>query len=657
MDDKDTKKFSDFNIGMWRTLNKDIDKYQAKLDKLNKAKMAGTQTANQVKQEKLINDLLEKRTQELDKQRKSFSGGNWLQRKGAKMQAGAAAGGVMDLAGGALGGIGNAIGMMGPVGMVAGAGFGAYMGARALAAPRRALADENLKFMGLNKEPVSRAKLEELRQAGAERGYTAQESMQAANDLQRNVGNVKGRDEIQELFKQTRMTGMGAGEISGFAGTFRNAAIDEKGANLQDNLKKTGELYKQSMISALDTSGAIKFMQTTSEMISQVAEGGSADTKAITDTLTSLSLQSEFYKANASRGAAAFQGGEGFFKSEQGTGLAMRAMSGMKGVEGGAMGPMEMLATQAKGFSEKGGMGAKGLQAFIEQLISSATGVTKDNYGKATTEQKFGGANAIRSQYGISQTNAEALYKATMEGKPLTEKEMADLMTKEGKEGEAKMINLQTSMDQHIKNNEASLDNIMMKIGETIAPAMVSIEGMMYKLLNHMGVDAGPKSTNLLEADAKAAEKEANEERGGVWDTTKRLFGGGSEKAANEAYAEVAKNKLGEGKDLNFKEMEGFKKKLNPEGAMTLNPQFNPPEYMKSRRDELVSGVEDIDKNIEQRKKSSDYEHMDDKAKRSFDAKLTEENETKKDLTEAIKYLTKFLGDQQNPKHKLPGRD
>ena len=160
LDEKGLKNFKNFNIGVWRDLNRDVDKFQAKLDRLQKLKLNGKLTDNQLAQEKKINELIQARTSELKKQREGWKAGNWLQRRGARMQAGAAPGGAMDMIGGVMGGLGNAVSAMGPVGMALGAGVGLYMGARALSAPRRQLADQNLQFMGLSQRTVRGGQLE-----------------------------------------------------------------------------------------------------------------------------------------------------------------------------------------------------------------------------------------------------------------------------------------------------------------------------------------------------------------------------------------------------------------------------------------------------------------------------------------------------------------
>jgi len=648
IDDKDMKSFKKFNIETWRDLQKDVDKYQAKLEKLNKIKLNDKLTNNQLQQEKQINALIEKRTRELEKQKNHVKEGNFLQRRGARMQGNSAPGSLGDVVGGAMGGMGNAISAMGPLGMVAGAGFGMYMGARALTGPRRALADQNLRFMGMNRGAVGKGQLENLRQAGIESGYTATESMDAANNLQRNVGNVRGREDLQSLFTTSRQTGMGADEIAQLAGTFRSSAIDQKGTNLQENLKKTQDLYKQSMISALDSSGAIKFLQTTAEMTDQIANEGSADTESIRNALSSLALQNDFFKANSSRGEAAFKGAEGFYKSGQGTGLAMRSM--MSAGFGQGKGPMEMLLAQKMGFtsgnpgSEFGGIGAKGLTEVTKQLAGASAGLTPENYGKSSKESRAGAINAISEQFGIRPENAEQLLKTSMTGGQMDDASIKKMFETD----DQKMVSLQSSMDMTIKKNEAHLQEIMMDVGDILAPAVVNIENMLYKLVDHITGNAGSKSERILDLEAKDAMNTANEKRGTFLDSARKMFTGGSaDSDANMAFEKLAREKVAKGKGLNFNESNSFVQNANVEGLMSMSDSAlsgSTESWRKSRYDQLVATRDILQKSVSGQMEG--YDQLDESGKKKISGQVTDENNAVSELTSAIDRLTKFLGDR-----------
>jgi hypothetical protein len=472
--------------------------------------------------------------------------------------------------------------------------------------------------------------------------------MQTANSLQRNVGSVTGKKEINNLFNLSRTSGMGTEELSGIAGTFRGAATTGKGADLQENINKTRELYKQAMVSALDTSGAIKYMQVTSNMTDKIANEGSADTESIKDTLSSLALSSDFYKANASRGAAAFTGAEGFFKSGGGTGLALRSMQGMKGESGGAMGPMEMLATQSRGFSEEGGMGAQGLKAITKQ-VASVMGVTQENWSKTSksSEAKFGAENALRTQFGISATNAKQLLEATMSGKldGMDKNKISGLMEKEGDKEKDKTNGILDSVDMSIKENERLLQDILMNIGDKLVPSMTNIEGILYRFANKfLGGDSALKTTQQLEVEADQAKKEAAESKGKFSNKVASFFGGGADENVIEKMGALTQSKMREGKETSPEELDSLRKSLNLQGKLTWGDATkSKEEYGKSREETLTGAISSIDKDMAAKKTSADYDHLNVNQKKSFDESVSDEAKLRQDTIVVLNKLHEFL--------------
>jgi len=453
--------------------------------------------------------------------------------------------------------------------MVAGAGLAAYGAARAITAPRRELAEQNLQFMGLNQGTINAGQLGDLRRSGRAQGFNAQQQMAAANLLQRNVGDVGGNAQLLTQFAGLRRTtGLGAEDIAGITGGFRAAATDREGAGLQQNLDKTQKLFRQAMISALDASGTVKFMQKISEMTTSMAEEGTADVGAIADTLTQLSLSSGFFAANTGRGMTALKGGENFFRSAAGTGLAMRALRNIGGVGEGQdrvdftkMSAPELLLQQQRGFTREGGLGEKGLRAITKELTFAATGIDSSAAFKtATPAEKATAALTVQQQLGFNDPKlAEELLDATFKGKELT-KEQKESFAKATETERQKLSNISNSMDLNMRQNDANFHELIQVVGEKVAGPLVSMEGHVIRIAEKIaGVSPGAKSVGELRIDRQDLERQRREEGGSVTDRLKGIFGMDVDTKIRENQRQSSAARLREGRGFqDFNESNRF---------------------------------------------------------------------------------------------------
>jgi len=508
--------FKKFSLDTVNSLKKELAGYERELERINEIKRkTGKLDEKEFINRRKIHRLMKETRGDLGKQRSNFQAGNFFQRAGAS-----ATGAGHGVVGGVLGRIGNAARIMGPAGMALGGAVGAYMGARAIGAPRRQLAGANLTFRGLSRQALSEDQMEGLRESGVQYGFGPQETMQSAAMLQRLGGDVD-RGSLSEFGRQRRVTGLDPETLTSITGAFRAAAIDEKGAALggeSGTQKRLMELYKTAMVSALDSSGAIKFMQQSAQMTEQIANEGSADINAIQGTLTALAQADEFYKANVGRSIAAFKGAEGFFRSKEGTGLAIRAMTGA-GMSGG---PAELLFKQQLGFTQGDisiggdtfkGMGGKGLSAITKELAFETTGET--NLEGMNRDQKAMAALTLQQQFGISASNAGRLLEAGMTGKleEMSPDQLKKLLQSEDDERHNKEMSIWNSMDHEIKENEARLEELITDIGDPLVKHMSSMEDGIWRLVEDATGVTRAKSTQELQEESKISAAAAAKEK------------------------------------------------------------------------------------------------------------------------------------------------
>lgn len=517
-DKKSAIGFRDFNVDTYNKLKEKSKDYKKQLSEIRKIeKQAGElnlKIADHVlqKKEKILN--LERDTsREIRRQLTSFRKGNRLQRAGAKMQINARSGrGGSDVMGGILTNLGSASKLIGPAGWVAGAGIAGYIGARALTSRRRGLADVNLQMMGLRRRGATSGQLESMANAGVEYGFTGMESMQAATQLQRRVGNIRSRNAIEQLSRMRRMTGFGADELTGLAGTFRRAATTRGEAGLEQNLKKTMNLYREAMVSALDTSGAIQYMQTTAEMTDRIANEGTADIQAVRQSLSTLMLGSEFYGANAQRASKVLGGLEDFYKSERGTGIAARAMR-LADVEvdsfSGLYRQQQLGFFEGEGRAQEKMGGISGVRNTIAAILQSI-GKGEREYREASPEEKrkimADATMMFKKMVGedLKYTNVEELMKMFFTGglRPGREGRVKELMKTEEEIQKEKEMSISTSLDQGIKNLNSNLDKFLRNVATTgdMLTHMTNIEGAVLRIANKIvdGNVESPKSPKQI---------------------------------------------------------------------------------------------------------------------------------------------------------------
>jgi len=564
IDDKDLKKFSKFSIETFDKLKKKAEEQTTQLRgiqslKLRLARESKTLDDDTIRREEKLLRLRKLTTKELEQQRKHFKAGNALQRRGARMRM--QGGGIRSGIGGAIQGLGGIASKMGPLGMVAGLGMAAYAGARAITAPRRELAEQNLQFMGLNRGDrgvIGGGDLRRLRESGISQGFRPQEQMQAANLLQRNVGDVGRNAQVMTQFAQARRTtGLGAEDLAGVMGGFRAAATTAGGAQLAGQggtLDKTMKLYKQAMISALDSSGTIKFMQKTAEMTESMANEGTADVKAIQDTLTQLSLSSTFFAANVNRGAVAMKGGEAFFTSPEGTGLALRALRNIPNKKLRAkfekMSAPELLLQIQRGFTREGGLGSEGLNAITKELAFAATGVKTAEAFTGKPDVRAAAELSIQQKFGFNDPAlAKELLNAALKNTDLS-KEQKDKLENLTQTEKQKLENIKGSLDMGIKRNEANFHTLIMAVGEKVAGPLTRMEGWVIGAAKKMlGIETR-KTTGELGIEKNILEAKAKEEGGGVIDWIKSFYGGDVATRLTEKDREIVGAKVSEGGGL-----------------------------------------------------------------------------------------------------------
>jgi len=654
IDDKDFKNFSKFSMDTFTKLEKLSKQYEGSLKRLNNIRKKGVElTQKQVREERKLQAHLKNVQSGISSQRGHFGAGNLLQRGGARVGAmGFRGAGAM---GGVLQGLGGAARMMGPVGMVAGGAAAAYMGARALAAPRRRLAGLNLTFRGLRRGATSQDELEDIRQSGNRFGFGATETMESANMLQRNIGDIRSAEDMEQFARARRGTGLDPDTLATITGAFRAAAVDQGGAKLggdEGTLKKTMKLYQQAMVSALDTSGAIKFLQVSAEMTEQIANEGTADAKAISDTLTSLSQASDFYKANVARGTAAFKGAETFFKSKEGTGLAIRAMTGEK-MSGS---PAELLFKQQLGFMQGAvdiggetfqGMGAKGLGAIIRELGFEVTG--KTNLKSMGRDEKAMAALTLSQQFGISASNAGKLLEAGMSGKlgEISKEKLDELLTPEGKQHDKKMASLMGSVDKTIKSNEASLEEMVLDIGDGLIPIMTSMEEGIWKMVQEF--TGAEKSTQQLRDEALVAKDKAAEEKRDS--SISRFIGQGlgynpEQDAKKAADAALGRRLLSGGGDISAAQTGAMVEEAQASVLGSLHPRYHSVKTTTARRNlkSAKLSLQGLQENISQR--TQIHGPFTEEQEKKKDLELRDEREAVGKFTAIVEALERMLGNQ-----------
>lgn len=545
IDDKELKNFRKFSAETFKELQKEVTIYTGALRHLAKIEKEGKQTGikltkRQRTEQKLFNDQLKTTNKQLKTQVEHFKAGNMFQRTGARLSAGGGVGGR------AMGGIMSGLGKAAPF---IGGGLAAFGAARAISAPRRALAEQNLQFMGLNRGAISGGQLQGLRRSGLSQGFNAQQQMESANLLQRNVGDVGGNPQALSSFARLRRTtGMGAEDLAGMAGGFRAAATTPGGAGLQQNIDKTQKMFRQAMISALDSSGTIKFMQKIAEMTESMAETGTADVNAIADTLTNLSLSREFFMANVSRGTTALAGGEGFFKSAGGTGLAMRAMRA-QGV-GGDMSAPELLLQQQRGFTREGGLEG-GLEAITREVAFATTGIrNREEFEQASPKRRAAAALSVQQSFGLDDPRtAEELLKASFGIIDLT-KEQKEEINKASETEKQKLASIDDSLDLGMRQNAANFHELIQTVGEKVAGPLTRMEGWVIGAAKKfLGIETR-KTTSELSIEKDILEAKAKEEGGGFFDRAASLFGKDIGTQIVEKQKEMIGAKVTEGRGL-----------------------------------------------------------------------------------------------------------
>jgi hypothetical protein len=494
------KKWKTGNIEAYKAAHSGLEKSQKQVkDILNTTKMIG-KAGGQVGKD--LQEGLKRAKEESEKHLKvmrdieaSAKNANRFQRLGAEFAYKASKGGRfsgvesrMGTAFEAVGGLANMTG--GPWGkfamMAGGAAISAYQGASMLAAPRRALAGQNLDMMGLAGRRISDQELAAMRGAGVGYGFMPEETMSSAIGLQRQAGNVSA-SALTRFSKLRRQTGLGSEELTGIASALRGGAISKEGVGLEQNLDKAGKMYAEAVKAGLDKSGALRYLSTMTGILEENAENGDLNQSTLSKIALSLTEGSEYFKANPSRALMVAQGADASFQNSANAGLAMRTMRSLE-TQGG---PMELLLKQkmglfGKGFSlggqEFGSIKAGGLSQYVKE-IAKASGVDMSKGLQGQSRERLSTATlGVAGQLGIKPMMAAKLMEATQKG-PISDKLLQEIQD-----------STLDSTDLLIKKNEAGFQNVVMTLGDSIAPKLANIEGYVAGIAQKM-LGITPKKT------------------------------------------------------------------------------------------------------------------------------------------------------------------
>lgn len=651
------KKWKSSNVDAYKTAAAGIEQAKARMKELaalqmemaKSGKSAGKELSDGFKQ---ASGEAQKYAKQIADIQRSAKGANFFQRLGAQFRtqsqsSGGVKGAAEDAVGSAMGGLGDAASMMGgPWGKLAGLGVGAYMGARALAAPRRALANQNLEMAGLHNKPLSDSDLGDMRRSGITEGFSGEETMRSGISLQRQAGEVDA-SALHRFSQLRRQTGLGSEELTGMTESLRGAAVDKKGIGVEDNLNKLGKIYQQATQSALDKSGALKYLSVTAGLTDKIANEGSADVDSIKDTLSTLAMQSDFYKANPARAAAALQGGEDFFKSDQGTGLALRSMQSMGALDG--KGPMESLMMQQMGFTEGGfdvgkhhfqGVGGKGLQENVRQTAEAGSGLTKENFSKASDEQIAAATMAIAKTMGLTPSNAGKLLETSMTGKDLSKKDLDEMM-------QTPVDKTNSLLDKGIAQNDASFHEVILTLGEKIAGPMTAIEGQVTKIANKMLGVGGPQSTReynekiASQKQAIALKKASGDES--LWDKAKNAMGMGDQDDLNSTMKDAARQAIKQGDVMDSDSANSLYNSIDSPYVKGLagkdKSKLAGGSYLPSEEGSIYTELQNATKTRNQVQSNMDSQRKDGKSDKDLAAEaalVTKFNDLIKTLTDAL---------------------
>lgn len=417
-----------------------------------------------------------------------------------------------------IGGLATAIGA-GPTGMLlAGVGAIGYRGYRGYqqrmgeVEPRLALAGA----MGAEKYEAQKGKLYQ----GAKYGYDINETLQQANQLVRDVGNIGQLDLLQ---KTSRAYGMDFGQLSGEAGMLRK--IGGQG-NVEKNFQST---MAGAVASGLDQSLMSEYMENASNMIEQLATDGMPNIDEMNNALSGLVRQGGIFE-DSRRTATRISGFDSMIKNAEGAKLGFFSQAYQRMLGPKASGEQVLTALNQGLFgadtSRYNALSKKEKSDFQLGGFEKRRGAIGSSFDALTKKMSTYGKGFIASQLTGIQDSAEALnfIKAIKSGK-FNEKQLRKM------EADLKKSPMEKTLDKLLATTDGGFAKInatnvnqLSVLGEQIAPTVKDIQDTLLEVENGVLIPIAES----LGASVKTSKDEAKE-------ISKAYKKGGTKAAVGEA--------------------------------------------------------------------------------------------------------------------------